>query len=219
MIEKNLAIDKKAVGLRIKQIRFNKGYTLESFGKLFSVSKNNVLKWEQGQCLPNKKRLPIISEIGDMTVNELLYGKEDLNFDELFKKITTRPKEEIIDLITRLTIATKVNQYKKTTEIYTWNGEKYAEIIEDIKDEEENKSISVFSKLSKLKKLNDNQQLVLDTLKEEYGQEYIFDDIAHCYRYEKPNSAVSKAYLELTEEETREVLKEYIKYLEIKENE
>lgn len=222
MIEKNLAIDKKAVGLRIKQIRFNKGYTLESFGKLFSVSKNNVLKWEQGQCLPNKKRLPIISEIGDMTVNELLYGKEDLNFDELFKKITTRPKEEIIDLITRLTIATKVNQYKKITEIYTWNGEKYAEIIEDIKDEEENKSISVFSKLSKLKKLNDNQQLVLDTLKEEYGQEYIFDDIAHfadCYRYEKPNSAVSKAYLELTEEETREVLKEYIKYLEIKENE
>ena len=136
MIEKNLAIDKKAVGLRIKQIRFNKGYTLESFGKLFSVSKNNVLKWEQGQCLPNKKRLPIISEIGDMTVNELLYGKEDLNFDELFKKITTRPKEEIIDLITRLTIATKVNQYKKITEIYTWNGEKYAEIIEDIKDEE-----------------------------------------------------------------------------------
>jgi len=219
MIEKNLAIDKKAVGLRIKQIRFNKGYTLESFGKLFSVSKNNVLKWEQGQCLPNKKRLPIISEIGDMTVNELLYGKEDLNFDELFKKITTRPKEEIIDLITRLTIATKVNQYKKITEIYTWNGEKYAEITED---EEENKSISVFSKLSKLKKLNDNQQLVLDTLKEEYGQEYIFDDIAHfadCYRYEKPNSAVSKAYLELTEEETREVLKEYIKYLEIKENE
>lgn len=219
MIEKNLAIDKKAVGLRIKQIRFNKGYTLESFGKLFSVSKNNVLKWEQGQCLPNKKRLPIISEIGDMTVNELLYGKEDLNFDELFKKITTRPKEEIIDLITRLTIATKVNQYKKITEIYTWNGEKYAEITED---EEENKSISVFSKLSKLKKLNDNQQLVLDTLKEEYGQEYIFDDIAHfadCYRYEKPNSAVSEAYLELTEEETREVLKEYLKYLEIKENE
>ena len=93
---------------------------------------------------------------------------------------------------------------------------------EDLEEKIETKSISTFSKLSKLKKLNDNQQLVLDTLKEEYGQEYIFDDIAHfadCYRYEKPNSAVSKAYLELTEEETREVLKEYIKYLEIKENE
>lgn len=231
MTEKNLVIDKKAVGLRIKQIRFNKGCTLEAFGKLVSVSKSNILKWEQGQFLPNKKRLASISKMADMTVNELLYGKNDLNFDELFEKIITRPKEEIIDLITKLTIAVEVKefykkkedkQYKKITEIYTKNGEKYAEIIEDIKDEEENKSISVFSKLSKLKKLNDNQQLVLDTLKEEYGQEYIFDDIAHfadCYRYEKSNSEVSKAYLELNAQEEIEVLKHYIKYLETKENE
>ena len=221
MTKKNLAIDKKAVGLRIKQIRFNKGCTLEAFGKLFSVSKSNVQKWEKGFSLPNKKRLASISKMADMTVNELLYGKENLNFDELFEKIMTRPKEEIINLITRLTTATKVNQYKKITEFYTLNGDKYAEIIEDIEDEESN-SISVFSKLSKLKKLNDNQQLILDTLKEEYGQEYIFDDIAHfadCYRYEKSNSEVSKAYLELNTQEEIEVLKHYIKYLETKENE
>ena len=219
MTEKNLVIDKKAVGKRIKQIRITKGYTMESLGKLLGITKSNVQKWEKGFTLPNKKRLPIISKIGDMTVEELLYGKEDLNFDELFEKIITRPKEEIIDLITKLTTATKVNQYKKITEIYTWNGEKYAEITED---EEENKSISVFSKLSKLKKLNDNQQLVLDTLKEEYGQEYIFDDIAHfadCYRYEKSNSEVSKAYLELNAQEEIEVLNHYIEYLETKENE
>lgn len=219
MTEKNLVIDKKAVGKRIKQIRVTKGYTMESFGNLFEATKSNVQKWEKGFTLPNKERLASISKIANMTVNELLYGKEDLNFDELFEKIITRPKEEIIDLITKLTTATKVNQYKKITEIYTWNGEKYAEITED---EEENKSISVFSKLSKLKKLNDNQQLVLDTLKEEYGQEYIFDDIAHfadCYRYEKPNSEVSKAYLELNAQEEIEVLKHYIKHLETKENE
>lgn len=92
----------------------------------------------------------------------------------------------------------------------------------DLEEKIESKSISTFSKLSKLKKLNDNQQLVLDTLKEEYGQEYIFDDIAHfadCYRYEKSNSEVSKAYLELNAQEEIEVLKEYIKYLETKENE
>lgn len=231
MSEENLVIDKKAVGKRIKRIRITKGYTLESFGKLFGASKSNIQKWETGFTLPNKERLSTIAKIADMTVNELLYGKEDLNFDELFEKIMTRPKEEIIDLITRLTIALEVNEFyknkedkqnkqnKKITEYYTWNGEKYAEITED---EEENKSISVFSKLSKLKKLNDNQQLVLDTLKEEYGQEYIFDDIAHfadCYRYEKSNSEVSKAYLELNAQEEIEVLKEYIEYLETKENE
>lgn len=69
-----IIIDKKAVGSRIKQIRMNKGYTLEAFGKLFNVSKSNVLKWEQGQSLPNKERLANISKIADMTVNELLYG-------------------------------------------------------------------------------------------------------------------------------------------------
>lgn len=70
-------INKKAVGSRIKQIRMNKGYTLESFGKLFNVSKSNVLKWEQGQSLPNKERLASISKIADMTVNELLFGSID----------------------------------------------------------------------------------------------------------------------------------------------
>ena len=93
---------------------------------------------------------------------------------------------------------------------------------EDLEEKIESKSISTFSKLSKLKKLNDNQQLVLDTLKEEYGQEYIFDDIAHfadCYRHEKSNNEVSKAYLELNAQEEIEVLKHYIEYLESKEKE
>ena len=93
---------------------------------------------------------------------------------------------------------------------------------EDLEEKIESKSISTFSKLSKLKKLNNNQQLILDALKEEYGQEYIFDDIAHfadCYSYEKSNSEVSKAYLELNAQEEIEVLKHYIEYLEHKENE
>lgn len=92
----------------------------------------------------------------------------------------------------------------------------------DLEEKIESKSIATIGKLSKLKKLNDNQQLVLDTLKEEYGQEYIFDDIAHfadCYRYEKSNSEVSKAYLELNAQEEIEVLKHYIKHLETKQNE
>ena len=94
----------------------------------------------------------------------------------------------------------------------------------DLEEKIESKSISTFNKLPKLLKklLNDNQQLVLDTLKKGYGQEYIFDDISHfvdCYRYEKSNSEVSKAYLELNAQEEIEVLKHYIEYLETKENE
>lgn len=80
-------VNKKAVGSRIKQIRTSKGYTLESFGKLFGASKSNVQKWETGFTLPNKERLASISKIADMTVNELLYGSTyefiNNNFDNL----------------------------------------------------------------------------------------------------------------------------------------
>ena len=83
-------INKKAVGSRIKQIRTNKGYTLESFGKLFGASKSNVQKWETGFTLPNKERLATISKIADITVNELLSGSIDEylenNIDFLFRK-------------------------------------------------------------------------------------------------------------------------------------
>lgn len=83
-------INKKAVGSRIKQIRTNKGYTLESFGKLFGASKSNVQKWETGFTLPNKERLASISKIADMTVNELIYGSIseylENNFQNLFKQ-------------------------------------------------------------------------------------------------------------------------------------
>ena len=70
-------VNKKAVGSRIKQIRMNKGYTLEAFGKFFNASKGNVQQWENGVSLPNKERLANISKIADMTVNELLYGSID----------------------------------------------------------------------------------------------------------------------------------------------
>ena len=76
-------INKKAVGSRIKQIRTNKGYTLESFGKLFGASKSNVQKWETGFTLPNKERLASISKIADLTVNELMYGSIDEYLENL----------------------------------------------------------------------------------------------------------------------------------------
>lgn len=89
-----LNINKKAVGSRIKQIRLNKGYTLESFGKLFGASKGNVQQWENGISLPNKERLATISKIADITVNELLYSSIDEFLDnnvELLIKNYTYP--------------------------------------------------------------------------------------------------------------------------------
>ena len=82
-----IRISKQDVGLRVQHIRITKGYTLEAFGKLFGVSKSNVLKWEKGLSLPNKERAVNISKIADITVNELLYGSIEeflkTNYDNL----------------------------------------------------------------------------------------------------------------------------------------
>lgn len=96
-------INKKAVGSRIKQIRLNKGYTLESFGKLFGASKGNVQQWENGVSLPNKERLATISKIADMTVNELIYGSIDefikLNYEDIISHTHGEYSELILKTI------------------------------------------------------------------------------------------------------------------------
>lgn len=67
--------DKKDVGRRIKKIRRDLGFTLEQFGSLIdNSSKSNVSKWESGVSIPNNKRLKLISTLGKISVDELLYG-------------------------------------------------------------------------------------------------------------------------------------------------
>lgn len=97
-------INKKAVGARIKQIRMNKGYTLEQFGKDSDINaeRSNVSKWERGATLPNKARLEVIAKKGNMTVNELLYGNNKGDIEELEQRLMEIPIEERLKLILRV---------------------------------------------------------------------------------------------------------------------
>lgn len=99
-------VDKKAVGARIKQIRINKGYTLEQFGKIdnLNASKSIVLRWENGTSLPNRSRLEIIAKKGNMTVNELLYGNIEKDVEELYQRLVKLPRGEFINLMMRVAI-------------------------------------------------------------------------------------------------------------------
>lgn len=54
---------KKVIGERIKDIRLNKGMTLEEFGKLFNASKSIVYRWENGTSFPNPERLKAIAKL------------------------------------------------------------------------------------------------------------------------------------------------------------
>ncbi|HEM6117251.1 helix-turn-helix transcriptional regulator [Streptococcus thoraltensis] len=68
-------INNATVGNRIKSIRLDKGATMEEFGKAFDTSKGTVNNWEKGRNLPNKENLLKIAKMGNMTVEQLLYGE------------------------------------------------------------------------------------------------------------------------------------------------
>lgn len=74
----SLEPDKEAIGKFIKDIRTQKGESLETFGKRFSppANKSIVSSWEKGRYLPNNERLKKIAKLGDTTVGNLLYGDE-----------------------------------------------------------------------------------------------------------------------------------------------
>jgi len=90
-----MKIDKKSVGRRIKEIRLSKGDTLAEFGGHFEkeASDSIVSRWERGVSLPNKERLKAISEIGNISVDELLYGNyKDYVTSVLYKAIRNNEK-------------------------------------------------------------------------------------------------------------------------------
>lgn len=63
------------VGIRIKKIRTDLGYSMSQFGELISDSpKTTVNNWERGINLPKEDKMKKISLLGKVTTNELLYG-------------------------------------------------------------------------------------------------------------------------------------------------
>lgn len=87
---------KNILGRKISLIRKEKGLTLEEFGKIFNASKGVVSNWESGRNVPSNERLKKISELGNTTVEELLYEDSDnkLNvalktYDTLLKQFST----------------------------------------------------------------------------------------------------------------------------------
>lgn len=63
------------VGIKIKKIRTDLGYSMSQFGELISDSpKTTVNNWERGINLPKEDKLKKIALLGKVTTNELLYG-------------------------------------------------------------------------------------------------------------------------------------------------
>lgn len=95
-------VDKKAVGRRINKIRISKACTLEEFGNILKAGKSNVRKWEIGEVLPNKERQKKLAKMGNMTVNELLYGDIEKDVEEVYQALIKLPQADILGIFRRV---------------------------------------------------------------------------------------------------------------------
>lgn len=82
-----MVIDKKTVGQRIKNIRKKYGYSMQKFGEMIdNAPKGSVNSWEKGVNLPNDKRLQQIALLGNISINELLYGSFENYVNDLIEE-------------------------------------------------------------------------------------------------------------------------------------
>lgn len=100
-------MDLKKVGKYIADKRKTKGYTQEQLGEKIGINGNAISKWERGLNAPDISLLSEISEILDITLDELLKG-EDMP-DNISKNESNKG---IIDSIKYYTRVTKIKYLK-----------------------------------------------------------------------------------------------------------
>lgn len=82
------------LGQKIKELRMDKGLTMEEFGKLCNTEKQTVNNWEKGRNEPSLERLKLIAEMAGKSVSEFVYGVPSANtFQQLIEYLETQ--EEI----------------------------------------------------------------------------------------------------------------------------
>ena len=67
-------INKPRVGVRIKDIRLEKGMEQQEFANIINATVSALSNWENGRNLPNKERLKNIADLAGITVQKLLEG-------------------------------------------------------------------------------------------------------------------------------------------------
>ena len=72
-------MDQEKIGKFIASLRKEKNLTQEQLASKLNISKNAVSKWERGICLMDMSLLKPLSEILDVSINEILNGEKISN--------------------------------------------------------------------------------------------------------------------------------------------
>lgn len=65
-------LDIKAVGLKICKLRKTAGYSQEKLAQMLHISAQAISKWENGHTLPDTSLLPMLSQIFECTIDDII---------------------------------------------------------------------------------------------------------------------------------------------------
>lgn len=103
-------MDLVQIGKFIAELRKEQGFTQEQLGEKIGVTNKTVSRWETGTYLPSVDVLLFMSEMFDVSINELLSGKR-LSDDE-YKKAAEENLAQTIKN-SSFTLKEKIDYYKK----------------------------------------------------------------------------------------------------------
>ncbi|OPZ21885.1 MAG: HTH-type transcriptional regulator ImmR [Firmicutes bacterium ADurb.BinA205] len=68
-------MDTVIIGKFLKELRKEKGYTQETLGEKIGVTNKTVSRWETGTYMPPVECLVMLSDIYDVSINEIVAGR------------------------------------------------------------------------------------------------------------------------------------------------
>ena len=89
------------IGKRIAHLRKEKGLTQEELAQHMGISPQAVSKWENDQTCPDISALPKLARLFEVTVDELLEGREAL---PAVRVLPPEQRRDIKDMILRVTL-------------------------------------------------------------------------------------------------------------------
>jgi len=105
-----MRIDMKQVGGRIRQVRNDRGLSQDVLGEKLGVQSATVSKYENGHVDPGTIGLSIIAELGNVTLDWLITGKNttqrqaELTVEDIFAQAINHP--ELLDRIKQHVVTT-----------------------------------------------------------------------------------------------------------------
>lgn len=123
-------MDYEKIGKYIKSLREKKGYTQDDLAEIVMIGRTAVSKWERGKSLPDYISLIKLSEVFDVSINEILNGesgKNEIVTSNLYKDFfRNRKKIKLLVIIIVLLIFFSLIYYFltsfKKTKVYTVTG-------------------------------------------------------------------------------------------------